>query len=57
MNKTDQPSLDKARVRATFNKAASRYENFDFLQKEVANRLLQRLEVKNNNVKMVLELG
>ena len=57
MNKTDQPSLDKARVRATFNKAALRYENFDFLQKEVANRLLQRLEVKNNNVKMVLELG
>ena len=57
MNKTDQPILDKARVRATFNKAASRYENFDFLQKEVANRLLQRLEVNNNNVEMILELG
>ena len=58
MNKRDQPSLDKARVRATFNKAASRYENFDFLQREVGNRLLQRLDVNDkNNVKTILELG
>ncbi len=52
-----QPSLDKERVRATFNKAASRYENFDFLQREVANRLLQRLDVNTKDVKMILELG
>ena len=55
--KNDQPSLDKERVRATFNKAASRYENFDFLQREVANRLLQRLDANTNDAKMILELG
>ena len=57
MMKNDQPSLDKERVRATFNKAASRYENFDFLQREVANRLLQRLDANTNDAKMILELG
>ena len=57
MMKTSQPTLDKERVRATFNKAASRYENFDFLQREVANRLLQRLDANTNDAKMILELG
>ena len=44
MGERENLFLDKERVRATFNKAALRYENFDFLQ-EVALRLWISLKV------------
>ena len=57
MGERENLFLDKERVRATFNKAALRYENFDFLQREVALRLLDKLESCPNNLKTIVDLG
>ena len=57
MNRKDNFFLDKDRVRATFNKAATRYENFDFLQREVALRLLERLDDRPRIANLILDLG
>ncbi|MEC8147199.1 MAG: malonyl-ACP O-methyltransferase BioC [Pseudomonadota bacterium] len=57
MSERENLFLDKERVRATFNKAALRYENFDFLQREVALRLLDKLESCPNNLKTIVDLG
>lgn len=50
-------SIDKSRVRKQFNSAAGTYENFDFLQQEVSNRLFDRLQDILVSPRLILDLG
>ena len=48
--------LDKRRVRASFERAASSYESVAVLQREVGRRLLERLELVRITPQRVLEI-
>jgi malonyl-CoA O-methyltransferase len=50
-------SLQKQMVANSFSKAASQYEASAFLQKEVASRLIERLDVMNVSPKTILDAG
>lgn len=49
--------LDKAGVRRAFSKAAERYDEVAQLQREIGQRLLQRLDLVNLKPETVLDLG
>lgn len=49
--------LDKMRVKASFDEAAERYDEVAVLQREVANRLLERLDLVKIRPRRVLDLG
>lgn len=49
--------LDKTRVKASFNQAADRYDEVAVLQREVANRLLERLDLVKIQPRRILDLG
>jgi len=49
--------FDKAHVRRAFDRAADRYEQFAVLQKEVCNRLLEKLEVVKIKPELILDAG
>lgn len=49
--------LDKRRVRASFERAASSYESVAVLQREVGRRLLERLELVRITPQRVLDVG
>jgi len=49
--------LDKTQVRASFDQAADRYDEVAVLQREVANRLLERLDLVKLRPRRVLDLG
>jgi malonyl-CoA O-methyltransferase len=49
--------LDKAKVRKNFERAASTYDASAVLQKEIASRLLERLDYIRLQPKTVLDLG
>ncbi|MFV1997160.1 MAG: malonyl-ACP O-methyltransferase BioC [Acidiferrobacterales bacterium] len=57
MNNNEPPLLDKHQVRRAFDRAAGTYDNFAALQYEVADRLLERLEVMNIDIRTVLDVG
>ena len=44
MNPQDEYTIDKARVRASFDRAATSYDAAAVLQKEVRVRMLERLD-------------
>jgi malonyl-CoA O-methyltransferase len=49
--------IDKAVVRARFNKASTTYDAHDFLQREVAKRALERLDFVTVDVQKAIDLG
>jgi malonyl-CoA O-methyltransferase len=44
-------------IRSAFNKASSQYDEYAFLQKEIAARLDAKLEVISSHADVVLDLG
>lgn len=52
-----QELIDKQRVRAAFNRAADSYDGAAVLQREVAQRLLERLDYVRLEPAVVLDLG
>jgi malonyl-CoA O-methyltransferase len=57
MNASDEFSLESARVGASFDRAARGYDAAAFLQKEVGERLLERLDLMANVPSRVLDVG
>lgn len=57
MSSNNPPLLDKHQVRLAFDRAASTYDDFAALQYEVADRLLERLEVLKLEIRTVLDVG
>lgn len=57
MNNNKPPLLDKYQVRLAFDRAAATYDDFAVLQYEVADRLLERLDVINIRIQTVLDVG
>ena len=54
---TDAPDLDLRQARRAFERAAERYEAAAVLQREVADRLLERLDYIRLQPRRVLDLG
>jgi malonyl-CoA O-methyltransferase len=57
MDSIDQYQIDKARVRASFNRAASSYDAAAVLQKRVREEMLDRLGLINIKPKALLDAG
>jgi malonyl-CoA O-methyltransferase len=60
MNPIDPPidhRLDKGRARRNFEQAAERYDDVAVLQREIADRLLERLDYMRLEPERVLDLG
>jgi malonyl-CoA O-methyltransferase len=57
MSSNNAPLLNKHQVRLAFDRAANTYDDFAALQYEVADRLLERLEVINIKIRSVLDVG
>lgn len=54
---TDIPSPSKRDIRASFEASAARYDEVAFLQREVASRLLERLDLLKMTPTTILDLG
>jgi malonyl-CoA O-methyltransferase len=52
-----QPALDKNRVRASFDAAAEHYDEVAVLQREIANRILERLDLVKLQPHTILDIG
>ena len=50
-------SLLKKEIAQSFNQAAQTYDNAAYLQHEVADRLIERLEYISIKPKLILDLG
>ena len=50
-------NIEKSRVKRQFNSAAGTYEAFDFLQREVLNRLFDRLQDILVSPRLIIDLG
>jgi malonyl-CoA O-methyltransferase len=50
-------NLYKQAIAASFSKVANSYDNFAFIEQEIGNRLLQRLEYINIKPQYILDLG
>lgn len=57
MNPQDEYTIDKARVRASFDRAARSYDAAAVLQKEVRARMLERLDYTRIVPKRILDAG
>ena len=57
MNAADEFSLEPSRVGASFDRAAKDYDAAAFLQREVGERLLERLDLMANVPARVLDVG
>ncbi|MDR5172443.1 malonyl-ACP O-methyltransferase BioC [Methylobacillus flagellatus] len=53
----DEYLIDKARVRASFDRAAGNYDAAAILQREVRERMLQRLELVKITPRVILDAG
>lgn len=51
------PLLNKLDVRKSFNRAATTYDKAAFFEKEIAQRLLERLQIMRIQPQVVLDLG
>ena len=51
------PALDKRRMRASFEHAADTYDAAAVLQREIADRLLERLDVVRLKPRVILDIG
>jgi malonyl-CoA O-methyltransferase len=54
---TQQQKFDQQRVRRAFDRAAESYQQYAVLQKEVCNRLLEKLEVVKFSPGLILDAG
>lgn len=54
---THSPTLDKNRVRASFDAAAERYDDVAVLQREIAERIIERLELIKLQPSTILDIG
>ena len=52
-----QPTLDKRRVRASFDAAAEHYDDVAVLQREIAQRILERLDLVKLQPDTILDIG
>lgn len=57
MNEKNKPSLLKKDISRSFNEAAEFYDTAAFFQREVADRLLERLDYIQINPQTILDLG
>lgn len=57
MSQSDEYTLDKARVRASFDRAARSYDAAAVLQKEVRSRMLERLDYIRIEPNRILDAG
>jgi malonyl-CoA O-methyltransferase len=57
MNEIDEYSLDKARVRRAFGRAAASYDAAAVLQREVLERMFERLDVVTLKPQHILDAG
>ena len=57
MDLLNPPRLDKKTVKNSFNRAAKSYDNAAILQKEVLNRLLQRLQYIRHRPETIIDIG
>jgi malonyl-CoA O-methyltransferase len=57
LNPQDEYTIDKARVRASFDRAARSYDAAAVLQKEVRGRMLERLDYTRIQPKRILDAG
>lgn len=59
MPKSSMPTiqLDKGQARAAFERAAGTYDNSAVLQREIANRMLERLDLIKRRPRLVLDVG
>lgn len=57
MNSDGLSILDKRHVRQAFERAAETYDQYAVLQYDVAERMLERLDVLNTPIKKVLDVG
>ena len=57
MNPQDEYTIDKARVRASFDRAAGSYDAAAVLQKEVRGRMLERLDYTRIQPHCILDAG
>lgn len=57
MDMADLYRIDKARMRASFNKAADSYDAAAILQKEVRQRMFERLDLVKIQPKTILDAG
>lgn len=53
----DRYAIAKEQIRHSFNRSASRYDEVALLQREVASRVLERLELVKLEPKRILDLG
>lgn len=49
--------IDKKRIQTNFNRKADSYESYAVLQKEVCNRMLERLDLVNLKPEVILDCG
>lgn len=49
--------LDKNAIRSSFDRAASSYDHYAVLQREIESRLLERIEFQRHEPSMILDLG
>lgn len=50
--------LSKSKINQSFSKAASSYDQYAFLQKKLANELIEKIKnQQNNNIKYILDIG
>lgn len=57
MNKSNPFALDRVQVRAAFERAATSYDSAAALQREVADRLLERLDIVRLAPQRILDVG
>jgi len=57
LNPQDEYTIDKARVRASFDRAAASYDAAAVLQKEVRERMLERLDYTRLAPRQILDAG
>lgn len=57
MKHNNQSAILKSDIRRSFDKAANSYDDAAFLQREVADRLLERLDYVRIQPKLILDLG
>ncbi len=57
MSESTLPRIDKQRARHSFERAAEHYDEVAVLQREIADRMLERLDLVKLQPKTVLDLG
>ncbi|MBD3610029.1 MAG: malonyl-ACP O-methyltransferase BioC, partial [Gammaproteobacteria bacterium] len=57
MSEESAYNIDKRKVQASFDQSATRYDEVAYLQREVGNRLVERLEAIRFSPELILDIG